>query len=82
MNFFLNRNKDKNSLKARESQDIRDNIQPIVLSWDGLWEEFMPVLREEGHFELEQSMKVVLAEANMADIERKRMQWEKLYTSL
>jgi|TARA_Y100000034_G_scaffold36692_1_gene45128 hypothetical protein len=82
MNFFLNRNKEKNRLKAREAQDIRDNLNPIVLSWECMYEETMPVLREEGFFELEQAMKVVLTEANLADIERKRKKWEMLYTSL
>lgn len=77
MNFFLSRKRDR--LKARESQTIRDNIQPIVLEWECLWDEEMPVLREEGHIDLELDLKMEWA---LADEERIRKKWETLHISL
>ena len=79
-NFFLNRRK-KNDLKARSAQDIWDNIQPIKLEWADLHEETMPVLRDYCP-EMEQAVRIHLAEANSADLERKRKLWEALHISL
>lgn len=65
-NFWLKRNKEKDRFRSRQYWgEIKNNYAPVALVWDSLYEEEMPILREN-YMDIEQGFRIYLTESENA----------------